>query len=139
MTRDSDSFISLSRRVEVSAQAGSSIFISIHYNHAKNPQAQGVEIFYYESKENRTRAAASKHLAEAILPGLIKRTEAVSRGVKKGNFLVLRENSVPSILIEGGFLSNVQECTKIKNPKYLDQIARGIVDGVDHYLKKMTK
>ena len=139
MTRDSDSFISLPRRVEIAAQAASSIFISIHYNHAKSPQAQGIEIFYYDSKENRTRSAASKHLAEAILPGVIKRTEALSRGVKKGNFHVLRENSVPSILIEGGFLSNVQECTKIKNPKYLDQIAMGIADGVDHYLKKMSK
>lgn len=136
MTRDSDSFIPLPRRVEVSAQAASSVFVSIHYNHAKSPQAQGVEIFFYDSKKNPSRAASSKHLAEAILPGVIKRTGAASRGVKKGNFYVLRENTIPAILIEGGFLSNSQECLQIKNPKYQDKIARGIADGIDHYLKR---
>lgn len=136
MTRNSDSFIPLPRRVEIASQSSTSIFVSIHYNHAKNPQAHGVEIFYYDSKQNPSRASSSRHLAEAIMPGVIKRTEAHSRGVKKGNFYVLRENSVPSILIEGGFLSNPQECAKVKDPKYQDQIARGIADGIDRYLKK---
>lgn len=135
MTRTTDAFIALSRRVEIAAQASSSVFVSIHYNSARNPTAQGIEVFFYDSKEDRSRTISSKRLAEAILPSLIRRTNAHSRGVKKGNYYVLRESAMPAIIIEGGFISNPQECALLKTVTYQDQIARGIADGIDRYFK----
>ena len=135
MTRTTDAFIPLARRVEIADQASSSVFVSIHYNSARNPTAQGIEIFFYDSKEDRSRTISSKRLAEAILPGLIRRTDAHSRGVKKGNYYVLRESTMPAIIIEGGFISNPQECALLKTPNYQDQVARGIADGIDRYFK----
>lgn len=135
MTRNTDAFIPLSRRVEIATQARSSVFVSIHYNAAKNPTANGMEIFFYDTKEDKNRSIASKKLAEAILPGLIRRTNANSRGVKKGNYYVLRENSVPAIIIEGGFMSNREECALLRTMTYQDRIARGIADGIDQYFK----
>lgn len=135
MTRTTDAFVSLARRVEIASQASSSVFVSIHYNSARNPIAQGVEIFFYDSKADRTRTLASRRLAEAILPGLIRRTNAQSRGVKKGNYYVIRENPMPAIIIEGGFISNPQECALLKSFEYQDKIARGIADGIDRYFK----
>ncbi|HSX12864.1 MAG TPA: N-acetylmuramoyl-L-alanine amidase [Chlamydiales bacterium] len=135
MTRNTDAFIPLSRRVEIASQARSSVFVSIHYNAAKNSTANGMEIFFYDTKEDRTRSVASKRLAEAILPGLLRRTNANSRGVKKGNYYVLRENTIPAIIIEGGFISNPQECALLRTISYQDRIARGIADGIDQYFK----
>ncbi len=135
MTRTTDAFIPLSRRVEIAAQSRSSCFVSIHYNSAKNPAAHGMEIFFYDAKEDHSRSVASKRLAEAILPGLIRRTNANSRGVKKGNYYVLRECSVPAIIIEGGFVSNAAECALVRTITYQDRIARGIADGIDQYFK----
>lgn len=135
MTRTTDAFIPLARRVEIADQASCSVFVSIHYNSARNPTAQGIEIFFYDSKEDRSRTISSKRLAEAILPGLIRRTDAHSRGVKKGNYYVLRESTMPAIIIEGGFISNPQECALLKTPSYQDQVARGIADGIDRYFK----
>ena len=109
--------------------------MSIHYNSAKNPTANGLEIFFYDSKEDSSRSLASKRLAEAILPGVIQRPQAVSRGVKKGNYYVLRESVVPSIIIEGGFVSNPEECALLRTITYQDRIARGIADGIDRYFK----
>lgn len=135
MTRNTDAFIPLSRRVEIASQARSSVFVSIHYNAAKNKTANGMEIFFYDAKEDRSRSVSSKRLAEAILPGLIRRTNANSRGVKKGNYYVLRENSIPAIIIEGGFISNPEECSLLRTISYQDRIARGIADGIDQYFK----
>lgn len=135
MTRNTDAFIPLSRRVEIASQARSSVFVSIHYNAAKNATANGMEIFFYDTKEDRSRSVASKRLAEAILPGLIRRTNANSRGVKKGNYYVLRESSIPAIIIEGGFMSNPEECALLRTITYQDRIARGIADGIDQYFK----
>jgi len=139
MTRNTDAFISLAKRVEIASQAGSSAFVSLHYNSSRNPIAKGVEVFFFDGKEKTPRVAASKKLADAVLPRIIRRTQAVSRGVKKGNFYVIRETTMPAILVEGGFITNPQERSFLKTHEHLDKIARGIADGIDHYFKMRWK
>ena len=58
--------------------------------------------------------------------------------MKRARFEVLREASVPSILIEGGFLSHPAEGKKILDPAYRKQMAHAIVQGVLAY-KKLIK
>lgn len=133
MTRMTDVFIPLPRRVEIADQARASLFVSIHYNSAPVPSAKGIEIFYSESKAEKVRTAASKKLAQSILSRVIQRTSAQSRGVKKRDFFVIRETSMPAVLIEGGFISNQEERENLKDHLYIDKIARGIADGIDQY------
>jgi N-acetylmuramoyl-L-alanine amidase len=56
--------------------------------------------------------------------------------VKKGNFYVIRETSMPSVIVEGGFISNPKERNKLRLDQYQEKVARGIVDGIHTYLKK---
>ncbi len=135
LTRSTDVFVSLARRVEMADQARASLFVSIHYNSAPSSQAKGIEVFYSESKEEKVRSSASKRLAQTILSRVIHRTSAVSRGVKKGNFFVIRETSMPAVIVEGGFISNLEERICLKDHAYIDKIARGIADGVDLYYR----
>ena len=135
MTRNTDAFVPLARRVEIASQAGSAAFVSIHYNSSRNPVAQGIEVFFFDSKEEKVRAGSSKKLADAVLPRLIRRTQAQSRGVKRGNFYVIRETAMPAILIEGGFISNPTERSLLKSRDYQEKVARGIADGIDQYFK----
>ena len=136
MTRVSDSFVSLNKRTETANKAGSELFVSIHFNSSRNPTAKGIEVFFCDAKNNAIRTSSSRRLATLVLTRLIRRTNAVSRGVKKGNFFVIRETQMPAILVEGGFISNPGELNKLKDPKYIDQIARAVADGVDQYFKK---
>jgi len=136
MTRNSDAFISLSRRVEIADQASGALFVSLHFNSSRNPTAQGIEVFFYENKEDRSRTSASRKLADAVLGRLVRRTAAVSRGTKKGNFYVIRETTMPAILVEGGFISNPSERTNLKSREYQEKIARGVADGIDAFMKK---
>jgi len=133
MTRGNDVFISLPHRVQIAKRSGASLFVSIHYNSAPTPLAKGVEVFYHAS--GKKRSLASKRLAEAVLSQVVKRTSSPSRGVKKGNFFVLRETPMPAILVEGGFITHPEERKKLRDPKYLDKIARGIADGIDRYYR----
>jgi N-acetylmuramoyl-L-alanine amidase len=136
LTRSSDEFVPLDRRVEIANKVNSDLFVSIHFNSSRSPIAQGIEVFFCESKGVPKRAASSRKLANTVLSRMIRRTQSVSRGVKKGNFYVIRETQMPAILVEGGFISNPQERTNLKNPEYIEEIARGIADGVDAYFKK---
>lgn len=139
MTRSTDAFLPLARRVEIAHQAHCEAFVSIHFNASRNPSAQGVEIFFHDSKEDRSRSRSSKRLAELILPRIQRRTSAISRGVKKGNFYVIRETKVPAILVEGGFITHPKERLFLKNPTYQEKLARGIADGIDTYFRKMKR
>jgi N-acetylmuramoyl-L-alanine amidase len=139
MTRDTDAFVSLPRRVEIAQAAGAVIFVSIHFNSARNPTAHGIEVFFHEDGQAKTRASLSKKLASAILSPLIQRTCAQSRGVKKGNFYVIRETSMPAVIVEGGFISNPDERSQLRSAEYQEKIARGITDGIDAYFKRSSR
>ncbi len=134
LTRAKDAFISLPKRVSIANTAGASLFVSIHYNASKNKTAKGVEVFYPGAKE-LWRTHASKRLAHCVLAGLLRQTDASSRGIKEGNFHVIRETQMPAVLIEGGFVTNFEERELLKDRDYLGKIAKGIARGIDKYLK----
>ena len=49
--------------------------------------------------------------------------------------LVFFETSIPSILVELGFIDNPEERNKIKTNEYQERLANGIVDGIVEYYK----
>lgn len=136
MTRKNDVFIELSKRAEFANEKKPTLFVSVHYNSAPSRDAEGVEVYYYQHDENKKRVSDSKKLAQSVLKHVLGQTQAKSRGVKHGNFAVIRETQMPAILIEGGFLTNDEEMAKIKNPAYIKQLAWGIAKGIDAYLQQ---
>lgn len=134
LTRSRDVFISLTKRTNIANDTKSKVFISIHYNAFKNPQANGIEIYYY-SKGSKWRQNASKKLAKLVLDGMIATTGAKNRGVKTGNFHVIRETYMPAILIEGGFITNPREHSNLADKKYVEKMAQSIANAVEKYLK----
>jgi len=140
MTRESDANISLARRVEIASQADADLFVSVHFNSTRSEKVSGIEVFFseYSTSQEATasRAPSSRKLANLILTSLIGRTGAISRGIKRGNFYVIRETSMPAVLVEGGFISNQEERALLRTKEFQDKIARGIADGIDAYFKK---
>ena len=134
MTRTRDVYISLKDRAEIANKTRGKLFLSLHFNADKNQTASGIEVFYYNST-NKWRTRCSKKLAESTLSSLLTATQAPSRGVKVGNFHVIRETEMPAILIEAGFITHVQERGHLKDLRYRDKLARAISNGVEHYFK----
>ena len=136
MTRSDDTFISLEQRSLYANEKKPRLFVSIHFNSAPSPDAEGIEVFYFRNEENKERMNKSKALAKSILDKTILNTQAKSRGVKHGNYAVIRETTMPAVLIEGGFLTSTSEMEKIKNASYLKSLALGIAQGIQEYLAK---
>lgn len=61
------------------------------------------------------------------------------KGVKQAPFYVLLGATMPSILVETGFLSNPAECKRLTDPKYQDQICDAIVKGIRAYIKELKQ
>ncbi|MBS0615746.1 MAG: N-acetylmuramoyl-L-alanine amidase [Verrucomicrobia bacterium] len=137
LTRSRDVFIPLPRRVAIANNTKAVLFVSVHYNASHNHEVKGLEVFYYQ-EGGAKRAAASKLLASNILSSMLHQTHAESRGVKAGNFHVIRETTMPAVLVEGGFITNREESMLLHDKKYLARIARGIAHGVEKYMKTLV-
>lgn len=134
MTRKKDESVPLQKRVQIAK--GGTFFVSIHFNHAPNAEASGVEVFYYNCPRDPHRTDASKMLSQHILRFIVRETDCFSRGVHAGNFHVIRENTIPAVLVEGGFCSNVVESRKLQDPKYIKKLAFGIARGIDSFASR---
>ena len=75
----------------------------------------------------------SQNLASFIQEALVTHTQAVNRGTTPQQFFVLANARHPAVLVEGGFLTNTDEMTKLATEDYREQIAAAISDGVMRY------
>lgn len=125
MTRRSDYFISLPQRVSTANRYRNAIFVSIHYNYTWKQHVSGLETFYH--------SAEGRKLAHYVQSNIVRRTRTVDRSAKYARFYVIRNTTIPSILVEGGFVSNASERNRMKSAWFRDSIAQGIVDGIQRY------
>ncbi len=63
----------------------------------------------------------------------LKENSIPNRGVKEGNFYVFRGIRASSLLIEIGYLSNIEEELRLKDQKYLMNIVNAIEVGILDY------
>jgi N-acetylmuramoyl-L-alanine amidase len=136
LTRAKDYYVPLTKRVELANNSNGEIFVSVHFNSCPNKTAHGIEIYFFNSTENKSRTKNSKSLATCVLSDICKSTNAKSRGIKKGQFCVIRETKMPAILIEAGFLTNPEERSNIRKLPYIEKISLGIVQGIENFIKK---
>jgi N-acetylmuramoyl-L-alanine amidase len=137
LTRSKDYAISLQKRVDIANSIKPNIFVSIHFNSCPKQEPNGIEIFYFDSKENKNKTKLSKSLATDVLYSVIDKTKAKNRGVKTADLFVIRDTQIPAVLIEGGFLTNANERDNLRKQSYLEKIAIGIANGVDNFIKHL--
>ncbi|MFK3937409.1 N-acetylmuramoyl-L-alanine amidase [Alkalihalobacillus sp. NPDC078783] len=124
MSRDSDIFVSLEDRVQKSNKWAADLFVSIHANGYSDPAANGVETFYYHG------STRGKQVATSIQQELAQSTNNKNRGVFSADFFVLKYTSMPSVLVETGFVSNEKDAGLLKTEDYQNKAARAIVNGI---------
>lgn len=67
---------------------------------------------------------------------MVAYTGAVDRGiVERPNLVVTRETKMPSVIVEMGFLTNVEEEKNLMDPLYMDSLTNGMRDGLLEILK----
>lgn len=122
-TRLTDMHVTLNERSTLANKSNADLFISLHRNAFINSSACGVENWIYENTDEKTN-----QFAMFIYEEILKINVQKQRGVKKGNFHVLRETKMPACLLELGFISNDKDNDLFD--KYCEQYAEAIVKGV---------
>ncbi|MGG4141683.1 N-acetylmuramoyl-L-alanine amidase family protein [Paenibacillus algorifonticola] len=126
MTRTDDSTVSLSNRAKMANALNADLFVSLHANSFTTPTPSGTETYYARD--------SSIPLAKTIHRYLLEATGLKDRGVKYGNYHVIRETTMPAVLLETGFMSNTADLAVITNETVQMRMAKGIVEGIKEYL-----
>ncbi|MBO1054998.1 MAG: N-acetylmuramoyl-L-alanine amidase [Dolichospermum sp. JUN01] len=128
MTRGSDYFVTLPGRVTMAERANADVFVSIHANSAgaNRPEVSGLETYHYDS---------GLRLAQIVHSKILQSLNVRDRKVRKARFYVLRKTSMPSILVETGFLTGRDDAAKLRTSAYQNQMADAIAQGILQYLK----
>lgn len=126
LTRSDDTFLELSERVAIANSLKADLFISVHANSSSTSVASGTET-YYKREE-------SKAFAKVMHKYLVQATGLTDRGVQYGNFHVIRETTMPAILLEVGYLSNKKDEALLFTDELQNRVATAIVSGVKEYL-----
>lgn len=136
MSRETDTYVAKEERVKEANRSGADIYISIHQNATdEGTGVCGLEVWYEEDDSERD----SKRLAQLIRQQTLKSTGAVERELRgDADFHVTRNASMPSCLIETGFLSNATERRMLSLSEYQQKIADGIVQGISYYFHPKT-
>ena len=154
LTRTRDTYVELPDRPALANRRGADLFISLHFNAtptAKNevegPQtycitpvgasstdAQGEGANFGPTTANRVEPK-SLLLAYQVQKSLVKNLGANDRGVRRARFAVLRDATMPAILIESGYMTHPVESERIYSAVGRSQMAQSIVKGILAYQK----
>lgn len=127
LTRTNDSSVSLSERADISNKNNADAFISIHFDSAEDSSLSGTTTYYFSEK--------SENLSQTVNKYLSRNLPLKNQGSRFQNFMVLRDNARPSILLELGYLNNQGDNKVISSEEYQQNIAKSIANALKEYFQ----
>lgn len=122
----------LRNRKKIIEQSSADMFVSIHLNKFEQSKYYGAQTFYPAGKEDDKVLAT---YIQSELKRIVDNTN--NRQIKpRDDIYLIKDNKIPSTLIECGFLSNSKEAKLLNNEEYQDQIAWAIYVGIQRYFSE---
>ena len=100
------------------------ILISIHADAHPNSDANGFTVYFYKK---------GKKFADHLHNHLQDGNPLKSKGVRYGNYKILRETICPAVLVECGYMTNSKDRMTMETERYKNFITRQIIAAVKTY------
>ncbi|MBR1987507.1 MAG: N-acetylmuramoyl-L-alanine amidase [Clostridia bacterium] len=114
-------------RMKIIKNANPNLLISIHMNSFSDKSVSGANTFYRKGDES------GKQVSDLIQMSLKKYCEAKNSKGKVGDYYILNESYYTAVLIECGFLSNMEEERLLNTNEYLDKFTNAVCSGIMLY------
>jgi N-acetylmuramoyl-L-alanine amidase len=126
MTREGDRYVSLEDRYTFANLKAADIYISIHCNAmAHHNTMSGTETYYWTPQ--------SLDLARAVHPEVLGVMARRDGGIRQRQFAVIHHTTMPSILLEVGYIDNTGDEAKLGDPAFQEAFGIAVRDGVIRY------
>jgi len=115
------------------------LFISIHCDSSTSGSARGTSAFYYTPYSFPLADAIHKRLVSVYKEDIYRGKpqdilNRVDRNTAFYPFEVVRIEECPAILIEYGFVSNLEECAILQNEENQEKLAEATLQGIQEYV-----
>lgn len=130
LTRQDDREIDLEPRVRDANRANADLFVSIHANaiDLSRPDVNGIETYYYSD--------SGAQLARVIHNAVVRLTGSRDRRVRFARFYVLRNTTMPAVLVETGFVTGEEDAVRLNDPEFRTRMAEAIAAGILEYVQQ---
>ena len=158
LTRSHDRFVSLADRLDFARQNHADLVIAIHADASPDRRARGASVYVRTGQEtseqvavatngaaaggaqtvmagNVPREAGSARLQYSMIDQLADDVRMVASPARSGHLYVLSSRTMPSVLVETGFISNAQDEALLKQPRYRGRLVGAIADAVEDYFR----
>ena len=128
-----------SERADFSNSTAADLFISIHCDSfTSNADVYGTRLYYASGTPNATKL--DKELAEALADEIDDSfpsdKEVILKAMDESTaYTVLYKTTVPSVLVECGFITNKGDAEKLLDSVWQEKFATALADGVDEYFE----
>lgn len=119
-------------RLQTINESGECVFISIHQNHFSESKYHGAQVFYSTNRPESALLAETirKNIVESIQPDNKRENKEAGK-----NIYLMYHANVPAVLVECGFLSNLEEASNLTSEEYQKDVAAAIYNGLLDYLQ----
>lgn len=128
MTRTKEEFFDNHERILFYRDSLPDLLVSIHLNSSDDPLGMGGTGAFY-------RYVGFRNLSRSIYKRMLELGLAEYGNTGSFNFMLNSPTEYPNALVETLFLSNPEEEMKVLDPKFQQQIADKIVQGINDFLK----
>lgn len=121
------------KRRDIQKNSGADIYISIHMNKFEQTQYYGAQVVYDAKDQDSKKLATEiqKALKEGVDPNNERKPMAAGKDI-----WILKVATIPSVIVECGFLSNPNELSLLKTDEYQTKLAWAIYMGTVNYFSK---
>lgn len=123
-------------RMKKVEENGECILLSIHQNYFTESKYSGTQVFY--SANNPDSRILADEIQKSVVASLQHDNKRQIKESGKDIYL-LYHSKVPSVMVECGFMSNVNEANKLKDEAYQSEMSRAIADGLITYINSRTE
>lgn len=124
----------MNNRLKIFNSNENNVVISIHQNKFEQSQYHGTQVFY--SPNNEDSSVLAENVKYAVKKLIQPDNERECKKSDSGIYL-LKHATVPAIIVECGFISNMEECANLLDEIYQKQISYAIVSGfLDYNISK---
>jgi len=110
-----------------------------HHAHTDSPSKKSDVLAIVEDLHRQYRAKSSLKMTQLLSDGWKQSENLAKASIKQAPFYVVSKTTMPSVLIEVGFLTHPEEAKKLTSPKYQQEIAQKIYKAVLEYKEMMDK
>lgn len=116
---------------------GCDLYLSIHANKASGT-AKGTEVYYFTSYSQPLAASISSSIASYFTNNVYSDGANKNRGAKYSYYHVTLQQDFPSVLVEVGFVDNIEDAMAMSSSSHQKGIANAIVSGIRNYLSRSS-